>query len=319
MTNEDKVKISEQALAIVQGSESPLALRLYERIKQGKMLRSRLILSVVRHDLAYVLCAIVELIQTASLLHDDVIDESRLRRGRPSLNAEFGNKSAIMLGDILYASAFCELAKFHPLIARNLSLGVAKLSVGELEDVSLEEGFNSREDLYLSMIEHKSASLIASSAFCASILRDCLSLDSKNPNKAQIDSIAMDRARLHYDYGLNLGLAFQIIDDILDITQDSATLGKPAMSDFRCGKTTLPYIYLYEVLDDSKKPWLLSLFGRATASDDGEELGHLLKELSLDRTRKKALHYAELARSLALRLDNVSLGAFVDSVLQRDC
>ena len=163
-------RVTQIATEIVYDTQNHEAITLYNNLESGKMLRSKLILSIVENDLAYKLCAIVELIQSASLLHDDVIDESLLRRGRSSINAIFGNKNAIMLGDILYAKAFFELTKFAPEIAQSISHSVSQLSIGELEDVSLEQKFNNDENKYLTMICHKSASLIAASAESAALL-----------------------------------------------------------------------------------------------------------------------------------------------------
>nr|WP_233708829.1 polyprenyl synthetase family protein [Helicobacter muridarum] len=282
------------------------------------MLRSKLILDIVNHEFAYILCAIVELIQSASLLHDDVIDESDLRRGKPSINAEFGNKKAIMLGDILYSRAFYELSKLHPLIAQSLSLSVCKLSIGELEDVHLEQNFNEDEEKYLHMIEHKSADLIAASVKSASILQDCLAVDSINPHAVKLDIASCDKADLHYKYGLYLGMAFQIVDDILDITQDTKTLGKPAMMDFVSGKTTLPYIYLYHELDSAQKFWLLSLFKKNMSIEDKQRLCSLLAEKSLDKAKQKALYYANIAKEYAVILNNAKLESVIDIMIKRD-
>ena len=163
-------RVTQIATEIVYDTQNHEAITLYNNLESGKMLRSKLILSIVENDLAYKLCAIVELIQSASLLHDDVLDERLLRRGRSSINAIFGNKNAIMLGDILYAKAFFELTKFAPEIAQSISHSVSQLSIGELEDVSLEQKFNNDENKYLTMICHKSASLIAASAESAALL-----------------------------------------------------------------------------------------------------------------------------------------------------
>lgn len=293
-------KVAMIALQIVQNTQSQHAINLYNHLKSGKMLRSKLVLSIIENDEAYRLCAIIELIQSASLLHDDVIDESDLRRGRPSLNAEFGNKNAIMLGDILYSSAFYELSKFHPQIAQTLSLSVSRLSVGELEDVSLEQNFNTDSKAYLTMIEHKSASLIAASAKSAAILAN-----AQNPND-------------YYEYGLNLGMAFQIIDDILDITQESSHLGKPALSDYKSGKTTLPYIYLYEELNPEKKQWLQSLFKQTLDSTTQESLKKLLMQNPLQKAKQLALHYGSIAQQKAKLTKNANLESIINQMIERD-
>jgi octaprenyl-diphosphate synthase len=189
------------------------------------------------------------MIHAASLLHDDVIDDAYLRRNKPSLNALYGNKTAIMLGDILYSKGFFELNNISVEVSKLISNAVVQLSLGELKDVSLSKTFNTDKDLYLEMIYQKTASLIEASAGAAAVLAG----KPKAP---------------FMTYGRNLGLAFQMIDDLLDITQDSATLGKPALHDFVEGKTTLPYIYLYEALDDAGKEKLRSMHGKVLSAEE---------------------------------------------------
>ena len=257
--------------------KSPNIDKIYSSIKSGKMLRSKLILAILESskidftkdfrgdskadskvdfkvdfaqglskdssilDYAISLCAIIELIQCASLLHDDVIDEAHTRRGVPSVNASFGDKNAIMLGDVLYSRAYFYLADFPQAIAKSVSNAVCVLSRGEIDDVLYSRDFQPSLEVYYKILEDKTASLIASSAESSAILA------------------GLDCAK-YYEYGKNLGLAFQIVDDVLDITQDEATLGKPNMNDLREGKSTLPYILLYCELDSHKKEEFLAHF-----------------------------------------------------------
>jgi octaprenyl-diphosphate synthase len=223
---------------------------LYAKLPAGKRLRAKLILRIAGTSLPVVkTAAVVEMIHTASLLHDDVIDDAYLRRNKPSLNALYGNKTAIMLGDILYSKGFFELNNISVEVSKLISNAVVQLSLGELKDVSLSKTFNTDKDLYLEMIYQKTASLIEASAGAAAVLAG----KPKAP---------------FMTYGRNLGLAFQMIDDLLDITQDSATLGKPALHDFVEGKTTLPYIYLYEALDDAGKEKLRSMHGKVLSAEE---------------------------------------------------
>lgn len=220
------------------------SLELYDRVPKGKRLRAKLILKITSGSKeAIELASVVELIHAASLLHDDVIDEADTRRGVTSINHDFGNMTAIMLGDILYSKGFTELTSLPREVARSVSNAVTKLSVGELLDVELASEFNEDYDKYFDMIYKKTASLIESAAFSAAFLA------KKDTAKYAL-------------YGKNLGLAFQIIDDVLDITSSSEVLGKPALNDFREGKTTLPYLYLYETLNDADKATLKRYFGR---------------------------------------------------------
>jgi len=229
--NQVKEKIKEFITQIDDKKSS----HLFELLSEGKMLRSKLILKIagVSKD-SIKLCAIVEMIQSASLLHDDVIDEADTRRGKPSINALFDNKTSIMFGDILYSKAFTELSQMDKDISYCISNSVTLLSIGEMMDVDLTNSFNTSYDKYFDMIYKKTASLIEASAKSAAILA----------NKDS-ESFAL--------YGKNLGLAFQMIDDVLDITANSETLGKPAMLDFVEGKVTIPYLLLYERCEDKEK------------------------------------------------------------------
>lgn len=216
---------------------------LLGRVPSGKRLRAKLILKIAsEHPQAVLLAAIVELIHAASLLHDDVIDDALTRRGVASVNAVFGNKTAIMLGDILYSKGFHALCSLPQDVAQTISHAVALLSLGELQDVELSKAFHTDLAAYETMIYNKTASLIEASAKAA----------------AQLAGKPSEPFRV---YGKNLGLAFQVVDDILDITGDSKTLGKPALNDFAEGKTTLPYLYMYARLSPKDQEQLLALFG----------------------------------------------------------
>ena len=235
-------KVENLMLEMVASLGDARSVELFHKVPKGKRLRAKLILKIAGvSEASLKLAAIVELIHAASLLHDDVIDDAFTRRGEASINALFGNKTAIMLGDILYSKGFSELTFMPQEVAFSVSHAVALLSVGELLDVELSTSFNADEPRYFDMIYKKTASLIEASAKSAAIL-------------------AGKNSAIYALYGKNLGLAFQIIDDILDITQSSETLGKPSLNDFKEGKTTLPYLYLYNKLDTPEKEKLLALF-----------------------------------------------------------
>ncbi len=232
---EELLDVKIQIKAYVKDCNDTRSLELLDLLSEGKMLRSKLILKIAGiSEESIKLCAVVEMIQSASLLHDDVIDEAYTRRGKPSINALFDNKTSIMFGDILYSKAFTELTQMDSKVAYTIASSVTKLSIGELHDVELANEFNSSYDKYLNMIYNKTASLIEASAKSAAII-----------SNKDIEAFAL--------YGKNLGLAFQMIDDILDITQDSKTLGKPAMLDFVEGKVTIPYLLLHQRLEDKKQ------------------------------------------------------------------
>jgi len=230
------------------------------KIPAGKRLRAKLILEIAKENKdAITLGAIVEMIHAASLLHDDVIDDALIRRGTDSINAIFGNKSAIMIGDILYSKAFYELSDLDKKIAKAISNAVVELSLGERKDVILSEKFNADINEYKHMIYQKTAVLIEAASYSAAILAN------KEPE-------------IFKTYGRNLGVAFQMIDDILDVISDSKTLGKPALNDFKEGKTTLPYIYLYHKLNEDDKKRLKSMHKKELSQNEQEWIMQKFKE-----------------------------------------
>lgn len=244
------LQVKEQIKTYVNEINDPRSLELLDMLATGKMLRSKLILKIAGMSSESIkLCAVVEMIHAASLLHDDVIDEADTRRGKPSINALFDNKTSIMFGDILYSKAFTELTTMPQDIAYNISNAVTLLSVGEMLDVDMGKEFNDNYSKYLDMIYKKTASLIEAAA------KSAASLANKNQ-----DNFAT--------YGKNLGLAFQMIDDILDITQESEKLGKPAMNDFVEGKVTIPYLLTYEALIDNDKNKLQSLYLKVLTKEE---------------------------------------------------
>jgi octaprenyl-diphosphate synthase len=253
-------RVEEQIKRLIDAIEYEEVTRLFETLSGGKRLRAKLILKIAQnHEQAPLLAAIVELIHAASLLHDDVIDEAILRRGTPSVNATDGSKVAVMLGDILYSKAFTELVSFDKEVARTIAASVTALSKGEMMDVKMAESFNEDEALYLDMLYLKTATLIEAAAKAAALL------------------VGKD-AQKHALYGKNLGLSFQIIDDILDITSDEATLGKPALNDFVEGKCTLPYIYLYKALNQEDKRRLKSLHAMKLSAEESAWLQAKMQE-----------------------------------------
>lgn len=309
------------------------ANEMFDKLSPGKKLRSKLLLNIAQKDEKSLrLCAIIELIQAASLLHDDVIDESSVRRGKPSINATYGSKNAVMLGDILYSKAYFELSKFESRIAAALSLAVTKLAVGELMDVSLSDDFNDDASKYLQMIYLKTSALIEEVARCGAFLkfggaenRSEISDMSGAKNEGEILSAAKDHDKISSasakfgEYGKNLGLAFQIIDDILDVTQSSEALGKPSLSDFAEGKTTLPYIYLYENLDDSERQKLKSFFKKQLCQSEISWIKAKLSEHGIiERCINEARAYGQKALEAVAEFKNDKLEQIVRDMIDRE-
>ena len=289
---------------LIANPKSDLVLKMFKKISPGKKLRSKLILNIAEiNEKSLNLCAIIELIHCASLLHDDVIDESDTRRGNPSINAIFGAKSAIMLGDALYSKGFFELCKFDNFIASCVSDAVAKLSIGELMDVNLSQNFSANLDAYKDMIYLKTAVLIEA---CGKAAAKLTGAD---------DEICVKFG----EYGKNLGIAFQIIDDILDITQNSISLGKPAMNDYKEGKTTLPYIYLYRVLDKADKEKLKSFYKKSLNHDEILWIRTKFDEYNIiARAKNEAKDYGTKALQSIKDFKNEKLENIVKTMIYRD-
>jgi len=236
------------------------AASLYAKLPHGKRLRAKLILKIAGNHLTVIkTAAIVEMIHAASLLHDDVIDDAFTRRGKASLNAIYGNKTAIMLGDVLYSKGFYELNDIDREVSKVISHAVIQLSLGERNDVLLSESFNHDKEKYLKMIYQKTASLMEASAEAAAIL-------------------AGKPREVYRTYGRNLGIAFQMIDDLLDVTQTAEQLGKPAMHDYEEGKATLPFIYLYEALNHEDQIRLMRLHATILKPADQQWIAAKMQE-----------------------------------------
>ncbi len=272
--------------------------RLFAMLSGGKRLRAKLILKIApEHEKAPLLAAIVELIHAASLLHDDVIDEALTRRGVPSVNATDGSKTAVMLGDVLYSKAFTELVCFDEDVARIVARSVTELSKGEMMDVKMAYEFNFDEDKYLDMLYLKTATLIEASAMAAALL---VGKDSEQ----------------YGVYGRNLGLSFQIIDDILDITSDEETMGKPTMNDFVEGKCTLPYIYLYHVLNEEDKKRLQNSHAKKL---DASEATWIRTKMDEHKCIEKSFTLAQKLSNEAMKAvkDDSALIAILQTMIQR--
>jgi len=291
-------RVEKEIARLIEEIDYDEVTRLFDMLSGGKRLRAKLILKIApNHKEAPLLAAVVELIHAASLLHDDVIDEATLRRGVASVNATDGSKTAVMLGDILYSKAFTELVSFDKDVAKVVASSVTALSKGEMQDVKMAEKFNSDEKIYLDMLYLKTATLIEAASEASAILA------GKDSKKYAI-------------YGRNLGLSFQIIDDILDITADAKTLGKPSMNDFVEGKCTLPYIYLYEALDSEDKKKLVSFHAKQIDEDDSNWIKMKMKEYS--SVEKSFVLAKELSNEAMNAVkDDAELVSILQTMIQR--
>jgi len=198
------------------------------------------------------LAAIIEFIHTATLLHDDVVDESNLRRGRKTANALWGNAPSVLVGDFLYSRAFQLMVELNDMtIQRVLADATNAIAEGEVLQLLHVHNPDTDEPTYLRVIERKTAVLFAAATRLGALV-------------AGADT---DTQQRFSDYGLNLGMAFQIADDVLDYTSDSETLGKNLGDDLAEGKATLPLIHALSLADKEQAVQLRRIIetGDATA------------------------------------------------------
>jgi geranylgeranyl pyrophosphate synthase len=221
--------ISEQ---MESGSDCAQAVLHHINSSSGKMLRPAMLLLSGRcfgepTSLHYETAAIIELIHCVTLIHDDVLDDARIRRGKDSVNQVFGNKTAILAGDMVFAKAFKMCSRLNdPEISSLLAETTIKLCQGEM-DQSLNRGnWNMSESEYLDIISQKSASLMSTSCLLGALASGA---------KEFVSSLAQ--------FGQSIGMAFQVADDILDFTSDEKKLGKPAGNDLDHMTITLPLIH----------------------------------------------------------------------------
>jgi all-trans-nonaprenyl-diphosphate synthase len=223
------------------------------------------------------LAEITELIHTASLVHDDVIDESEMRRGVPTIHSLFGNKVAVLAGDFFFAQASWYLANLDNLeVVKLLSEVIMDYAVGETQQAINHFDISISIETYLKKSYYKSASIIANSSKAAGV----------------ISEVSKETAEHFYNYGRNLGLAFQIVDDILDFTSSTDTLGKPAGSDLKSGNLTAPVLFALE-----EKPYLEVMIERKFAQEgDLEQAIALINDSQgIQRARDLAAQHAKLA------------------------
>ena len=271
------------------GSDVVLINQISEHIVAagGKRLRPMLAVLVAR-SLGYggvahqKLAAIIEFIHTATLLHDDVVDESDLRRGRKTANALFGNAPSVLVGDFLYSRSFQLMVELDSMtVQRVLADATNAIAEGEVLQLLHVHNPDTDEAAYLRVIERKTAVLFAAATRLGALI-------------AGVDEAA--QARLA-DYGLNLGLAFQIADDVLDYTSDAQTLGKNLGDDLAEGKATLPVIHAIAQCTPAARERLREIISQGDASALPEVLAAIREHGSLDYSQQCAMTYARRAEA----------------------
>lgn len=251
----------------------------------GKRLRPMLLLLAARAlghagaD-AHQLAAVVEFIHTATLLHDDVVDESDLRRGRQTANAVWGNAASVLVGDFLYSRSFQLMVELErPQVMKILADTTNTIAEGEVLQLLHVHNPDTDEATYLRVIERKTAILFAAATELGALLADA-------------DAATCQALR---DYGLNLGYAFQIADDVLDYASDAATLGKNLGDDLAEGKATLPLIHALAHSDEATRLVLRRIVEQGDRDGLGAAQAAIQHCASLAYCRQRAQAYADAA------------------------
>jgi len=287
----DRLQLIEARIAELQCSDIPLVqdVATYLLGNGGKRLRPALVTLCARAcgysgEADIELGVIVEFIHTASLVHDDIVDDAATRRGSQPANRVWGNQLAVLFGDFLYARSLALSVSLGKLrLVEVLTEATTKLVEGEMLDV-LHNG-NADLDLatYMDIIDRKTASLFGGCAQAAGLL-------------AEVDE---DQEAALAAFGRDIGIAFQLIDDLLDYAADPDRLGKEVGSDLREGKMTYPLIHLLEHGSEQDRALALGCLGDAAATAAGlEEVVTAMQRVgSLQATREAAARYAGLARA----------------------
>jgi octaprenyl-diphosphate synthase len=229
------------------------------------------------------LAASVEFMHTATLLHDDVVDQSDMRRGKLAARMLWGNEASVLVGDFLLGQAFKMMVEVGSLQCLDvLSTAAAVIAEGEVMQLSAAKDTQTTEDAYLAVIRAKTAALFGAACEVGPILA--------NRSKAEIAACR--------SYGMNLGVAFQLIDDALDYGGSSAKLGKNVGDDFREGKITLPIVLSFRRGADSEREFWRRTLEKGEISDGDLEaaLAILRKHRALEDTVERARHYGAMAR-----------------------
>ena len=253
----------------------------------GKRMRPALVLLAAgamgyagrhHHDLA----AVVEFIHTATLLHDDVVDESDLRRGRNTANAMFGNAASVLVGDFLYSRAFQMMVEVNDMrVMRVLSDATNVIAEGEVLQLMNCHDADVDEQRYLQVIRYKTAKLFEAAAQLGAILGGAA---------PEVESALAD-------YGMHLGTAFQLVDDVLDYSGMEADTGKHLGDDLAEGKPTLPLIYVLQNGTPEQSACVRRAIEEGGRDDFSAVLAAIQTSGALDHARRQAAHEAELARA----------------------
>ncbi len=261
----------------------------------GKRLRPLLLLLCARAtgykgEHHHLMAAVIELIHTATLLHDDIVDESATRRGKNTANEVWGNAPSVLVGDFLYSRAFEMMVKPGSMdIMKILAKTTNEIAQGEVLQLLNCQNSSLTKEEYYQVIERKTAVLFQAATQIGGVL----------------SAVNAEEELALKNYGLHLGNAFQIIDDVLDYQSDAQTMGKEVGDDLAEGKTTLPMIYALENTSGAEKQLLEDAINNADNSNISQVIDILNKVKAFDYTNSKAQESAQLAKqSLNLMPDS---------------
>jgi octaprenyl-diphosphate synthase len=287
----------------------------YIQTSGGKRIRPAVLLMASRlsgyqGDRSILYAAVVEFIHTATLVHDDIIDDSDLRRGRLAVHSRWGNDITVLLGDYLYIKSMAMALTHDELdIIRLLCDVTLRMIEGELYQLTKNGDAGITEDEHFDIMRRKTAHLFGG---CAQI-------------GGMLNRVPPDRAQALWEYGFNLGMAFQIVDDLLDFTGDAEAVGKPIGSDLREGKVTLALIHTLRQAKDGRAAEVVRevIASRTVTPDVWQELlAYLKQHASIDYANRRAEEYAERAKAplyaFPASAERDALLALPDYVLSRD-
>jgi len=289
-------------------SEIPLIPVLAGHLIAGGGKRMRPMLTLASADLVgyqgmrhHKLAAAVEFIHTATLLHDDVVDGSETRRGKEAANIVFGNPATVLVGDFLFARSFELMVEDGSLkVLKILSSAAAIIAQGEVDQLVSQRRIETSEERYLDIIGAKTAALFAAASRIAAVVAE----------RDEVEEKALD------DYGRNLGIAFQLVDDAIDYDTGTAEMGKDRGDDFREGKMTLPAILAYaRGSDQERRFWRDAVAGFANEDQDFEQAVEFIRRHdAVTDTRERARHFAQRAcDALSIFPANKARAAMVDA------
>jgi octaprenyl-diphosphate synthase len=286
----------------------------YIQTSGGKRIRPAVLLMAARlagykGDRAVLFAAVIEFIHTATLVHDDIIDDSVLRRGRLAVHSRWGNDVTVLLGDYLYIKSMAMALTHDTLeIVRVLCDVTLRMIEGELYQLTKNGDADIVEDEHFDIIRRKTAYLFGG---CGQI-------------GGMLGTVTPEQEQALQEYGFNLGIAFQLVDDLLDFTGDAKALGKPIGADLREGKMTLPLIHLLQQNDEVGERIIRDIIASRSATEEQwDELMRILNtHRSIDYAYRRAVEYAERAKrplnTFPPSSERDALLALPDYVLSRD-